>query len=629
MSANINDWVDSMRSGLAVSDPDLDTSVGSTTRKIIDVVAESISESYMDQHMLTYQYDIDSKIEGDLDTFCQAIGGISRLAAKRANGTVTFTRTGTGATTVLIPVNTQINTTSSPVVAVQTITGASMGVGQLSVSVPVQAVVAGPQGNVGANSLTAIASQVEGVAAVTNLQPLTGGTLQETDDELRDRWKKTAFRSNAGTDPMYLATALNDPDVTAAQVIGASKRRREQVQVTGGSASSTVDDAAYVFTTGVFLGGNLDNNTLLLKDLDYAWASTTPPKITMASGVSTYDTGNKDSNGNPVRAAIEGAVLDLDFEYTPQASRNDPEGTRFGKGSILNRVDVWVAGQRPVQAQQSVVFRSDKVFTGDTTSTYATSKFARLDNSTPAVGNVFLPLAFGPIISVPDVLSVGGVTYGRVGASTTGITKPNAYQVVHETGCFGYAATSRFGLEWLATALPPTNTVFTFGNNGGYVYNEIPRSVQADIDRWRLVGVDAQVHAARQIGLRFNLAIMYERTANQSAVNEAIDVAISTYLGRVGLGGVVQVSDIEQTVHNVPGVDNVRMSSVQDSTGWTYATTNQYPVGIQRVVNGSVVQTYVTSAGLLRDVVFGDSEAPVFDSSTKKIKAQNTFGYLT
>lgn len=73
-----------MRSALAVTDPDLDTSVGTTTRKILDAVAESIAESYLDQHMLSYTYDIDSKTEGDLDSFTQTIGGISRLAGKRS-----------------------------------------------------------------------------------------------------------------------------------------------------------------------------------------------------------------------------------------------------------------------------------------------------------------------------------------------------------------------------------------------------------------------------------------------------------------------------------------------------------------------------------------------------------------
>lgn len=627
MSRSLNDVVDQIRSGLAVSDPDLDTSVGTTTRKIIDSVAESIAESYLDQHMLSYVYDIDSKTEGDLDSFTQAIGGISRLAAKRAVGTVTFIRSGLLTTTVIIPTNTQVNSSGDPVVSVQTLTGAVILPNQTSVTVAVQAVLAGPEGNLAANTLTILAgtNTIEGVTSVVNMQPLTGGMSQETDSELRARWKKTAFRSMAGTESMYLGTALDDANVTAAVVLGASKRRREQVQASGGFAQSVADDIAYTFPTGVFVGPDLANNVIMLRGIDYEWDTTViPPRVNFISGVSTYDTGKRDSGGNPIRAALEGAVLDLEFEYTAEASRNDPAGTRFGT-STMSKVDVYVAGQRPVPATQSVVFRSATVFTGDPTSTMATSKFIRLDGSRPTAGAIFLPLAFGPIIAVPNSLAINGDTYGRVGGPTAGITYPNAYRIVHDDTSNGYTAHSRFGLEFNAANLPANNSVFTIGANNTYLYDQVPRSVQAQIDRWRLVGVDAKVHAARQIPLRFSLALMYERTASRPVVNAAIDVAVSNYLGRVGLGGVVQVSDIENVVHNVAGVDNVRVLAASDYSTWTLATSNQFNLGIQRIVDGNSVGTYITTAGRLRDVVFGDAEAPVLDSVVKVVKAQNTF----
>lgn len=625
MSRSLNDIVGQMRQSLAVSDPDLDTSVGTTTRKIVDAVAESIAESYLDQHMLAYTYDIDSKVEGDLDTFTQSIGGISRLAAKRATGTVTFIRAGALTATVVIPTNTQINSNTDPVVAVQTMSGAVIQPNQTSVTVAVQAVVAGPEGNLAANTLTLMTETIEGVASVVNMNPMTGGMGQETDSELRARWKKTAFRSMAGTESMYLGTALDDANVTAAVVLGASKRRQEQVQVISGEATSVADDIAYTFPTGVYVGADLANNVILLKDIDYSWDTTVnPPKIVFNPGVSTYDTGKKDGSGNPIRAALEGALLDLEFEYTPKASRNDPEGTRFGT-STMSKVDVYVAGQRPKSATQSVVFRSTATFSSDPTASMATAKFVRLDGSRPTAGNIFIPLAFGPIIAVPQSLTIGGATYGLVGGPTAGITHPSAYRVVHDDTPNGYTATSRFGLEFNTASLPANNTVFTMGANGSYLFDEVPRSVQAQVDRWRLVGVDAKVHAARQIALRFSLALMYERNASKAVVDEAIDVAVSTYLGRVGLGGVVQVSDIENVVHNVSGVDNVRVLAAADYPGWTIGTTNTFNLGIQRVVGGSVVETYVTIPGRLKDIVFGDAEAPVLESIVKVAKAQNTF----
>lgn len=618
MSASTGAVSDQIRAALAVSDPDLDTSVGTTTRKIIDAVSESIAEAYIDQHMLTYTYDVDSKVDADLDNFCQAVGGIARLAAKRAIGVVTFTRADTTAI-VSIPVNTQVDSNTDPIIPVQTIAGGTMVIGQSSISVPVQAVNSGPDGNLAAGTLTAIATPTQGIDSVTNLAPLSGGTLQETDDELRARWKATVFRSMAGTEQMYLGTALNDPNVTAAVVVGSSKHRREQIQIVSGVASSSVTDAASVFSTGVFLGGDIDAGALLLKDIDYTWGyGTIPPTITISSGTSTYDTGQVDGGGNPIMATIEGSILELDFEYVPTSSRNDPVN------SILNRVDIWVAGQNPTPAQQSVVFKPTLRFTGTSSSIYYTGNYARPDGTNPVSNNVFIPLAFGPIIAVPDVLSIGGSTYSRMGSGAVGVTHANAYSVVHDKTAFGHAFGSRYGLEFDASMLPTTNSVFTVGNDD-YIYDSVPKDVQAQIDRWRLAGVDALVHSAHQELLRFNLAIMYVPSANQASVNEAIDVAITTYLSTVGLGGVVQCSDIVQVVHNVAGVDNVRFMEGADFSGWTYSGRNSYATGIQKIVSGAVNTTYINTLGEPTDIVFTDSQVPVLNNTALSVKAQNTF----
>jgi hypothetical protein len=48
MTVSINDVVSQMRASLAVTDPDLDTSAGTTTRKIMDAVSESFVEAYLD-----------------------------------------------------------------------------------------------------------------------------------------------------------------------------------------------------------------------------------------------------------------------------------------------------------------------------------------------------------------------------------------------------------------------------------------------------------------------------------------------------------------------------------------------------------------------------------------------------
>lgn len=590
---------------LRLSDPDLDTSIGTPTRKIIDAVAESIGEAYVDSYMLSYTYDIDTKAGGDLDAFCRLFG-ISRLPAKRATGTVTFTRSGATDVMLTIPFNTIVRSNTTPAQDFILVTPAVFQVGSATASAPVQAVNAGSEGNLAAATLT-IGANLPLNVLVTNTAPTSGGTEQETDDELRLRWKRTVFRSLAGTEQMYLGIALDDPDSLQANVVTASKRRFEQLQIATGEAESQVPDAKYVFPTGVSVGTDLNGTGVFIKGVDYAWHNETdPPKIEVLSATAIPDD----------------TLVQIEFEYTPNASRNDP------LNGVMHRVDVWVSGVSAKSAVQSVVFRPTLTFNTTGGSPYNRDNFVRTDGTKPTSGNVFIPLNYGPIITVPTVLTVGGgggQTYGLVGSGAT-VDHPNAFRVVHDDTAEGYSPISLFGLEWDTAQQPALNSVFVIGANDDYTYNEIPLRVQREIDRWRLLGVDALTHQAKTISLRFNLAILYSGKIAIPTVNTAIDAAISKHLTGLGFNSPVQFSDIIQVVHNVPGVDAVRFLHGGDHGGWNPATPNAFHVGMQRVVNGSVVYSYVDTNGRPYDVEFADDEVAGFESVYKVTRAQNTFG---
>lgn len=595
--------VSQMRKQLAITDPDLDTSVGSVTRKILDAVGESISEAYIDQHLLTYSYDIDSKTGGDLDAFVQLFG-LARIPAMRAVGTVTFSRSGAADKIISIPIHTQLTNSGDPAVVIQTITAAVMNVGELSVNVPVQAIQGGPDGNIPPGTLYAL-TPLDNIATIINASALTGGKSQETDDQLRARWKATVFRNMAGTESMYLGIALNDPDCGAANVLGASKRHREQLQVASGAATSTLTQAAYVYTGNQLVGKNLDNGEISLPGVDYTWnTGVNPPRVDVISSTALPD----------------GTLIDLEFDYVPVASRND------AANNITNRIDVWCAGTRVTEAVQSVVFRNTITFNNTGGSPYLRTKYIRPDGSNPANANVFIPLAFGPIVTVPPTLVVGATTYGladathALGSTSGGVTY--AYQVVHLDNAYGYAPSSLFGLEWNAANLPANNTVFSID----YTYNGVPHAVQDEINRWRLVGTDAVAHQAKNVFLKFNLAIIYDFNADQTVVNTSIDTALSDYLSKLGLATTVQASDVLQVVHNVPGVDAVRFLYSADVVGWNSATPNAFTVGVQKVIGTTVVASYVDTNGRPKDIFFADNEVPVFGLTFKVVKAQNTWG---
>lgn len=896
--ASQSEIVSSMRKHLAITEPDLDTATGSVTRKILDAVGAAVSEAYIDQHLLTYSYDIDSKTEGDLDAFVQLFG-LSRIPAKRAIGTVTFSRSGTADKIIAIPVNFQLTNSGDPSMAVQTITAAVLNVGELSVNVPVQAVSAGPDGNIPPGILYAL-QPLENIATVVNIAALTGGAAQETDTELRERWKKTVFRNMAGTEcqppgtqvlvprnrrtvpgvhgsvrvalepvpieslkvgdrvaswrhgvllregreitgitsteysgplivvrsedgrtsrytpnhrcvarlgpavegkhlvylqrrgtsfrigtttdrradssgkacnssgiadrlasqggdeawilsvhdckadallaeayaswqyripmtlfqanrardgeavqerldafwnkvgdltseaaaclsvhgrmiafpliqrstrkgwnrtgeveacnlidgaefidaqatmedgvtryasvavttefyegpvwsmdvkelhtyiadgfvthnSMYLGISLNDPDCGAANVVGSSKRRREQLQIASGSATSTVTQSQYNYTGNQIVGKNLELGDISIPGVDYIWnISVNPPRVDVLS----------------TTALPDGTLIDLEFDYVSKASRNDVAN------KITNRVDVWCAGARVVEAAQSVVFRNTITFNNTAGNQYLRTTYVRPDGSNPANANVFIPLAFGPLITLPATIVIGGTTYGladathALGTVSGGVTY--AYQMVHQDTASGWGPRSLFGLEWSAANLPANNTTFSID----YTYNGVPHAVQLEIDRWRLIGIDAMAHQAKNMYLKFNLAIIYDFNADQNVVNTAVDTALSDYLSNLGLATVVQASDVLQVVHNVSGVDAVRFLHSGDVVGWNSSTPNSFTVGIQRVIGTTVVQSYVDSGGRVRDVFFADNEVPVFGLTFRSVRAENTFGAM-
>lgn len=616
MAVSREDIVSQMRDALLVSDPELDTSIGTPARKILDAVAASLADAYVENHVLSYAYDIDSKNDADLDSFCQLFG-IARIAARRAVGTVTFSRTGDLTATVFIPVGTEVASSADTAIVVTTVTGATLMPGTSSVTVPVQAVTAGPEGNLGAGMATLITSPIQGVNSVVNTAAFTGGMSRETDSELRTRWKSTVFRSLAGTEQMYRGVALDDADCYAVSVVGSSRTRSEILQVpASGNTVCEIEDARYIYSSPVQV--TRADGTPLVKDYDYTWVPTNPPQIASLSSV----------------FPASGELLTVEYQYLPTVSRNDPAE------NITNRVDLFVGGVRAQGAQASLVFRQAKKFQTVSTLDLYTGDWLRADQTRPETNNVYVPLPFGPIVTVPSTVKVGETTYGLatkanpMGTVANGVTY--AYQIVHEDTVDGWTPSSRFGLEWHRTYLPADGTSFSVGGNGDYTYNEVPASVQDAVNRWRLAGIDAQVHQAKQRWLRFALGVMYtaSSTGSVDSVQESIRSALSDYLNRMDFNSNVQISDILTVIHQVPGVDNCRLLHGGDVIGYSSANPNASVVGIQEIApgaapdSGALASHVEPATGRTKDIYFRDDELPVLGGVVFKTLARNSFGVL-
>lgn len=586
------EWTERMRRALAISEPELDTSIGTVTRKILDSVAESLSEASIDRYLLSYTYDIETKSGADLDDFVRLFG-FTRFPAKRATGELRFERTDT-ASEIIIPIGTQVGTDSNPAVIVATVVPAVMGIGDSVITVPAQAIQAGTVGNIAAFSVRVRFAPLQGVTAFTNPVAFTGGADTETDDQLRDRFKRTIFRNLAGTEQMFLGVALEDAAVLQANVIGASKRHREQIELVFGTADSTIVDAKSILGDPVF-GVNIDAGDILAEDVHYDFDETNvnpgpllQPRITSLDGLAAPD-----------------GIYDLDFSYVPNASRNEPDD------GITNRVDVWTQGDRIIEATETLIWSNSRLFTALTTSDFYTQKFQREDESNPVVDNIFIPFTFSPVATVPEQLMIDGTPYFL----------DADYFLVQDITAFGMAPRSYSGIEWVSVANggsePPDGTPFL----ATYSFNSVPRDVERALQAWRLVTSDAWVHQAKLLRLNLYFVVIFSPGFDETLVKPELVSKVNEYLLGVGFTSYAQVSDLLAVASSVGGIDAVRFltGNASDGTPTNYA--------IERVDPNSNFLERFEDVTTLRaiDVPTEDDAVAVLNDIIFDVRAQNTF----
>jgi phage-related baseplate assembly protein len=127
-------------------------------------------------------------------------GGSPRLGAQAASGNVTFSRFTAAPATCFIAVGATVVTTDGTntqfaVVANTSFAtysallgGYTLASSVASITVPVQAVVAGAAGNVAAGAISSITSPIQGIDTVTNPAAFANGADQEQDSDLKKRF---------------------------------------------------------------------------------------------------------------------------------------------------------------------------------------------------------------------------------------------------------------------------------------------------------------------------------------------------------------------------------------------------------------------------------------------------------
>lgn len=156
----------------------------------------------------------------DVDSFVSPFG-LTRLGPNASTGQVTFSTSSPVSAQLLIPVGVVVQTSGGLNFTVQTggtgydsvANGYWIAAGTSSVTVPVQCVAGGTQGNVQANTVTQILAgpgypPIAGATTVTNTQAFTNGTNYETDAALKTRFTNFVSTGTVGTQNALRAAIL-------------------------------------------------------------------------------------------------------------------------------------------------------------------------------------------------------------------------------------------------------------------------------------------------------------------------------------------------------------------------------------------------------------------------------------
>lgn len=565
---------------LNVVDATFSLEIGTPERKIVDAVAESISESQIDNYLTSTQLNIDTKSGIELEEFV-AIFGYGRLKGRAATGEVTFNLALPPIQDVQIPSGTAVFVptlrTNSSINFIINQAG-YIAAGTTSITLPAQCSIIGTIGNVQAGTITGFTNSL-GFSSVTNLSPFTGGSDDESDSQLRDRFKKTFLRNIAGTEDFYLALVLQAIGVKKAKLLGPYNWFVEMLEMDGTNpVTSTNTNSKFTWPEGYAISlnkGEVDEH-YYIPGTDYVANTSVLP--------TTVTPSHADLIASNVFAFFE-------HQYTSKFSRNDPTN------GITNKVDVFMDGVQAVGVSETIVIPSTNLTYGSGSAPTDASRFVRADGIAMPSSGTFRLIRLGstPLVTYPPSIVVGVTTY-TLGTHYVGLKD----------------ATLMAGTERSYDAiLFHTGTQPTPGGTAtiDYSYNRLPEVLNSLAKSSKQITTDVLVHAARTRYLAINLLVVYDNNVSISAVAAQITTELSNFLNNLTFGSWVQFSDIAAVVHNIRGVDNCRVAKIADGVSHS----------IQSKIGTNVIANFDT------DFKLDDNEVASLHSVNILRAASNTY----
>jgi uncharacterized phage protein gp47/JayE len=221
---NYNEILQDYLNDLAVLVPGIDISPASEVTIRAQAFSARVAELFYQQDLIQGSAFLDTATGEFLDRHVFQRGLDPRKEATRAAGVLRFSRATPSQTDRVIEAGTIASTVpdgSGQSVRFTTLSRVVLKAGELYVDAATEAVVPGDSGNIFADlvrNFVGVAPQ--GIETVTNPEPFTGGTDQESDEDLRERSLQAVRTSdNGGTADDYERWVMGVEGVTSALVL--------------------------------------------------------------------------------------------------------------------------------------------------------------------------------------------------------------------------------------------------------------------------------------------------------------------------------------------------------------------------------------------------------------------------
>jgi uncharacterized phage protein gp47/JayE len=302
--ADVYSTLTRLLTSLRAADPTWDISVGTATYKIMESVAQELSNIANNSTLVSYGLSVDSKTGTELDAFVNFFG-ISRQQGTRATGSATFAINAATTYDIQIPLGTQVVAPSligQGNIPFTTTSPAILSAGTTSIEVPVIATLPGSIGNVKADSIVQLSTPLVGITSVTNEKDFNNGVDPETDSQLKQRFVNTAFSNFAGTNGKFNSIARQLPTTTRVNVVSSTQNYSESLQVYTnivGSGNFTLNLNTLAALTATSSGSSTASLSLGKLPLNYAVTVTSStPSILPGGTTVTYDGTNYNLSNN-------------------------------------------------------------------------------------------------------------------------------------------------------------------------------------------------------------------------------------------------------------------------------------------------------------------------------------------